>query len=310
MKLGILCNNSVALPAVKHLLGLDDVELYIGVDATNMAFIDELAGLDHTPSAALTHFTREGFEDQLCRWLKATEPMVVLMMTCPFKIPVAALTMTPFGFINFHYGLLPQYQGANPVFEQIRRRESFGGITIHHVDERIDTGAIVMQRKIAIAAEDTFGIHITHLASLGVEMLTDLLTLFRSGETLPAVPQDENQARYFKRPGHKDVMVSWNSMPAADIVALVNACNPWNFGAATILNGNVIGISRCGLSAHAPLPGTGKAGEIIHIDQEHGLTVLTCDQKTLELHAIYLNGTFVPGYSLLQFGISTGCRFQ
>lgn len=310
MKLGILCNNGVALPAVKHLLGLDDVELYIGVDASNTTFIDELADLRHSVRAALTHFTREGFEGQLCRWLNDTKPLVVLMMTCPFKIPVAALTMTPFGFINFHYGLLPQYQGANPVFEQIRRRESFGGITVHHADERIDTGAIIMQRKISIGAGDTFGIHIKHLASLGVEMLTELLALFRSGEALPAAPQDENLARYFKRPGHKDVTVVWNSMPAADIVALVNACTPWNFGAATVLDGNVIGISQCSLSARVPVPGTGRPGQIMHIDQEHGLTVLTCDQKALELHAIYLNGTFVPGYSLLQFGISPGCRFQ
>ena len=57
--------------------------------------------------------------------------------------------------INIHPSLLPKYKGLNTHSRAIQNRDKFSGCTVHHVTEKLDSGKIIMQRKVKIAKKDT-----------------------------------------------------------------------------------------------------------------------------------------------------------
>ncbi len=56
--------------------------------------------------------------------------------------------------INIHPSLLPKYKGLNTHFKAIKNKDRFAGCTVHYVTENIDSGKIIMQKKIKVAAQD------------------------------------------------------------------------------------------------------------------------------------------------------------
>ena len=65
-----------------------------------------------------------------------------------FKKPL--IDLTPFGCLNLHTGLLPKYRGLMPTFWALKNKEQEIGVTVFYVDEGIDSGPIVVQKKIPI----------------------------------------------------------------------------------------------------------------------------------------------------------------
>ena len=56
--------------------------------------------------------------------------------------------------INIHPSLLPKYKGLNTHFRAIKNNDKFAGCTVHHVSEKLDSGKIILQKKIRIVAKD------------------------------------------------------------------------------------------------------------------------------------------------------------
>jgi phosphoribosylglycinamide formyltransferase-1 len=56
--------------------------------------------------------------------------------------------------INIHPSLLPKYKGLNTHYRAIANKDKFAGCTVHYVTEKLDSGKIIMQRKIKVAAKD------------------------------------------------------------------------------------------------------------------------------------------------------------
>lgn len=309
MKLALICNNKVGLPALDMLVS-KSVDLCVATSSVNTELYQALQPYGLKYGMSIMSFDPVLFETQLYAWLDTEKPDVVLMMTCPFRIPEAALAIPRFGFINFHYGLLPAYRGPNPVFEQIKRREQSGGITVHLADKGIDTGAIVMKKALPIAPQETFGMHMDKLSLLGASMTEELLQLLQSGKPLESTPQNKAEAVYYPGPGISDVKVQWGSMPAEAIEALVNACVPWNYGAATGLNGGTIGISKVTILYNEPVRKLQYPGTILTIDPQNRLTVLSADRLVLRLDTVFAAGNFIPGYQLASYGIVPGMFFN
>ncbi|XZF16417.1 methionyl-tRNA formyltransferase [Chitinophagaceae bacterium MMS25-I14] len=309
MKLALLCNNTVAYPALQQ-LHTQGITMHVGADAANNELLPALQQYCTDLGFSFTAFEANKFNEQLHAWLDDVQPEAVLMMTCPFRIPENALAKPKHGFINFHYGLLPYYRGANPVFEQLKRRENNGGITVHHVDKGIDTGAVILQQKIPVHPDETFGMHMGRLSMLGAEMVRSLTSMIASGNALPRIPQDEMKACYYKKPGTNDVLIKWETMQAEDIIALANACNPWNFGAGTQLNGNMLGVNAAVVLDNEVAPTGKRPGTIIAIDTANGLRVVSAGQKMLRLDIVYVNNSFMPGYKLAMFGVRAGMNFN
>lgn len=303
----VLCNNEMAIPAMQQ-LHMNGVLHAVVVPEKNRALGAMLQQLLAGSGVSLFTINRKNLEAGLKKIIPEKNISACWLMTFPYIIPRSLLGLLPGGFLNFHYGLLPQYRGSNPVLAQMINGETHGGITVHIVDEHVDTGAIVMQRKIAIEERDTFGIQLQKLGMLGAAMAIDLVKICMLHPIPPSIPQDVTLARYHEKPVAADITINWNRMNSAQVIRLINACNPWNKGAGAIINNMIICITDAEL-VEEPYPGNARAGTIINLDPGNGLTVVCADGKLIRINIICTPEGFFPGKRLADYGIKTYDQF-
>lgn len=122
------------------------------------------------------------------------------------RIPAALLRVPPLGFLNLHPSLLPAYRGPVPVFWQLRDGAQTG-VTVHIMDEDLDTGDIVAQAAIdlpdGIAGPDAERM----LMLAGADLLLDRLRSASQGLDLPRYPQPPGGSS-FGFPGASDFTLS------------------------------------------------------------------------------------------------------
>ena len=251
---------------------------------------------------------KQNLTEKISKFISENSITAVWLMTFTYILPQVLLNVLPGGFINFHYGLLPKYRGANPILSQMLNYEVEGGITIHLVDSGIDTGPIVMQQKIPIEDTDTFGIQIQKLASLGASLVPRLLQFYELSSRLPSQPQDENQAQYFKKPFAGDLMIKWQTMSAIQVIRLVNACNPWNKGAGAVINSQVICITDAELAVDLAVT-VMMPGIVVLLDDKNGLIISSSDNKLIRVNICYTPEGFFTGKKLNRFGIKINDKF-
>jgi methionyl-tRNA formyltransferase len=304
----ILCNNPISIPGIKEFLFYGKVAAVV-TTKRNKEMQHILQLLIKDTGVPLLLLSKDEYKMQLAEAIKQYDVTVGLLMTFPFIITPEILQLPPKGFINFHYGLLPQCRGPQPILRHLLNNDKEAGVTVHKVDEGIDTGPVIMQEKISIEDNDTYGTLQSKLAFLAAKQAANLLKILTYGTVIPAISQDETKAAYYEMPGAKDLTINWDEMTAGKIERLVNACNPWNKGAGTSINDWFIGIAEAEISANtyndASVPGT-----IIECSKETGLLVKTVDNKTLKINIVYTNEGFFSGSRLGSFGIKAGMQFK
>ena len=303
----ILCNNPIAIPGIKEFLFYGKVAA-IATTQRNKEMQHILEQLMKDTGVPLLLLNKKDYKTQLTDAIKKYDVNVGLMMTFPFMISQEILQLPPKGFINFHYGLLPQCRGPQPILRHLLNNDKEAGVTVHKVDEGIDTGAIIIQEKIPIEDNDTYGTLQSKLAFLAAKQAANLLKILSYGTMIPAAAQDETKAAYYEMPVAKELTINWTEMTAEQIVRLVNACNPWNKGAGTTVNDWLIGVAEAEISENAYTDGT-LPGTIITCNKEEGLLVQTKDNKKLKINIIYTNEGFFSGSRLAGFGIKKDMQF-
>jgi len=106
--------------------------------------------------------------------------------------------------VNVHSSLLPEYRGVSPSFWTLLRGEDRTGITVHYMDEGLDTGAVIAQEPLPIREGDTLHSLNARVAERGSEVLLDALEQVRAG-TVTATPIDAEEGSYFSLPEGEDV---------------------------------------------------------------------------------------------------------
>ncbi|HEX7619699.1 MAG TPA: methionyl-tRNA formyltransferase [Anaerolineales bacterium] len=187
--------------------------------------------------------------------LRSPEVMTQLRDWSPDMIVVTAfgqilrpevLDMPPQGCLNVHGSLLPRWRGAAPIQASILAGDHETGITIMKMDPGVDTGPILSQRILPIAANDTGGTLFDKMAPLGALLLIETLPRFLRGEIIPR-PQPKEGATYApmlkKEDGQLDL-----TRPAIELERRVRAMNPWP-GAYFPWNGAPFKVLRARISA-------------------------------------------------------------
>ncbi|MGZ3861727.1 MAG: methionyl-tRNA formyltransferase [Bacteroidia bacterium] len=305
MRIALLCNDRLALPALNYLAAKKNV---IAAGVTDRVSETQLHVRQMCKQAGvpLMQFGKKDFNEQLKNWLLEYKPDVVLVKTFPFRIPADSLAIPKQGFINFHYAPLPEWRGSNPLFWMIRNRATEAGVCVHKMNRDFDSGDIILQHHIPLSKETTFGLLCTQLAYLGVELTQVLLQQMSQG-TLNSVEQDNSKAKWYGRPKPADLFINWNTMDAEEICALAKACNPWNKGAATTGNGWVFGISEASIVTQVVTQNL-QPGTIIELNEETGLLIACRDNKVIEAEVIYCEEGFFPGKKLTFFGLKKGLQ--
>ncbi|MBL0054786.1 MAG: hypothetical protein IPP31_01090 [Chitinophagaceae bacterium] len=142
----ILCNNPIALPGIREFLFYGKTGA-IAIPKRNKEMQHILEPLLQETGVPLLLLDKKQYQVQLAECIREKEITVVLMMTFPFLITPELLALPPKGFINFHYGLLPQCRGPQPVLRHLLNNDAEAGVTVHRVDEGIDTGPVILLEK-------------------------------------------------------------------------------------------------------------------------------------------------------------------
>lgn len=108
---------------------------------------------------------------------------VDLQVVVAFRmLPVAVWDMPPMGTINVHGSLLPQYRGAAPINWAIINGEAETGVTTFKLKHEIDTGDILLQKKVDIMPEDNVGSLYEKLMQAGAELLVTTVKALAAGQ--------------------------------------------------------------------------------------------------------------------------------
>lgn len=157
--------------------------------------------------------------------LRAWAPDLIVVIAYGKILPTAILDLPPLGCINVHASLLPKYRGAAPIQWAIYHGEAQTGVTVMRINERMDTGDILLQRATAIAAEETYAELQNRLADLGAQALIETVELLINDAVTPEA-QVEAQATYAPLVKKEDGRIDW-TLDATQLERMVRAFNPW-----------------------------------------------------------------------------------
>lgn len=192
--------------------------------------------------------------------LATFEPDVNVSMSYNQILRTDAIKAAPQGFINCHAGALPFYRGCNVLNWALINGEERFGVTVHYVDEGIDTGDIIAQRFGPIAPSDDYGSLLDKAVELCAEVLLDALHDLHRGEAC-RTPQGTIHPTgfYCSRRQEGDEWIDW-TWPSTRIHNFVRGIAPPGPGARTMLNGDPIVVLQSELVPQPPAyldrPGT------------------------------------------------------
>ncbi|NOZ56535.1 MAG: methionyl-tRNA formyltransferase [Calditrichaeota bacterium] len=147
-----------------------------------------------------------------------------LFVVVAFRIlPVAVFTMPQMGTINLHASLLPKYRGAAPIQWAIINGETTTGVTTFFIQEKVDTGDILLQRATEIRPLETAGELRQRLAELGAELLLETIDRLEEGSVKPSpqVGEPSRAPKVTREMGQLD----W-SRPAVELARLIRGLAP------------------------------------------------------------------------------------
>ena len=211
--------------------------------------------------------------------IRALAPDVIVVIAYGQILPRAVLEIPKIACLNLHASLLPRWRGAAPIQAAIAAGDREAGMTVMYMDEGLDTGDILLQRKIDISPSETGATLHDRLAQIAPEVLLESLRLLAAGNA-PRIPQDQALATYAPKLNREAGRLNWNESVEA-IERKIRAYNPWP-GAFTEFSGRNLKIFAASI-----VDLRGKPGEILRKDRE--LVVATSD-RALSLTDVQLEG--------------------
>ena len=226
-------------------------------------------------------------------------PEVMVVMAYGQILPRSVLEIPTIACLNLHASLLPRHRGAAPIQSAILAGDRETGITVMYMAEGLDTGDILLQSRVEIAAEETGGSLHDKLAQLAPAALDEALSQLQSGSAR-RVPQDSAVATYAPKLEREDGRVNW-SEPAALIERKIRAFNPWPGAFAMLRDGTGRERKLKVFSAKAVSSGNASPGAIVRSDNT---LVIAASDGAVSLGEVQLEGKrrmnaaeFLRGYS-------------
>ena len=135
--------------------------------------------------------------------LRSWQPDLVISVYFNQLIKPDLIRLPRLGCLNIHPALLPRNRGLFPYFWVIANGEQETGVTVHWVDERFDTGDILVQQALPVRPDDTITSLAYASAQLGAELLIRAVDLIEAGNP-PRITQNGRQASYHSWPSLAD----------------------------------------------------------------------------------------------------------
>ncbi len=213
--------------------------------------------------------------------LIAYAPDVLVVAAYGLLLPAEVLALPRYGCINIHASLLPRWRGAAPIHRAIESGDSETGITIMQMDAGLDTGPILLQKSLPIAAEATLGSLYETLAVLGADCILEFLGKLVREQIHPRA-QPEEGVTYASKVSRDEAQVDW-SKPALELERKIRAFNPFP---GTVFR---YGTTEIKIWKASIVREHGHPGEILAAG-EQGI-VVACGQDALQLTELQKAGS-------------------
>ena len=140
-------------------------------------------------------------------------------------LPKVVWNLPPLGTFNLHASLLPDYRGAAPINWAIINGETKTGVTTFFLDDKIDTGEIILQKETAIEPTETVGVLHDKLMHLGSELVIETVELIKTGK-VRTIQQPEKVAKSAYKIHTTTCKIDWNDS-LETIYNLIRGLNPY-----------------------------------------------------------------------------------
>ena len=125
-------------------------------------------------------------------------------------IPKEVLEGPKMGLLNIHPSILPEYRGATPIQSALIDGKEETGVAIMKMDEGLDTGPVLVIKKIPIAPDDTYETLSATLTPLSGDALLEVLPAYMDGSLVPQ-KQDDTKVTHCKQFSKEDGRIDWNT---------------------------------------------------------------------------------------------------
>lgn len=248
--------------------------------------------------------------------LKELTPDVIVVAAYGQILKTDVLDLPPHGCLNIHASLLPKYRGAAPINWAIVRGEEESGVTIMRMDVGLDTGPMILKKKVLIGPLDTAqDLHDT-LADVGAELIVDVMRLIHL-ESLTLIQQNDELATWAPMLSKQEGLIDW-TQSARQVADHIRGFNPWPGAYTFLYRDHESGPERIkfhlarplapdqlnGLTNHPP-------GTVVQADATTGSLVIRCGEgflKALNLQAPGRRAVDTPDF-LNGYNIREGHHF-
>jgi len=161
------------------------------------------------------------------------------------------LEATKFGTINVHPSKLPFYRGRDCVRWAMVNGEKEIGVTVHQMDDALDTGAIILQDSFPVDLNDNYMEVFDKLKSVYPKIVVEAVQLISSGKVQRKMQNPAEEGTYFTHRLPEDSRINWGDA-SLEIHNLIRASFEPGFYAYSTLEGKKIFITEAGLKPHSP----------------------------------------------------------
>lgn len=168
-----------------------------------------------------TNLKDESFLEEL-KSLEANLQVVVAFR----MLPEAVWKMPKLGTFNLHASLLPQYRGAAPINWAIINGENTTGVTTFFIDDKIDTGAMILKQAIEIGPDENAGELHDRLMDLGKDAVVKTLTLIENDNAETTIQPTDDDVKTAYKLNRENCKIDW-SKPGAEIHNLIRGLSPY-----------------------------------------------------------------------------------
>ena len=197
----------------------------------NESAVKKYALSQNLPILQPTNLKNEEFQSALKNWNANLQIVVAFRM-----LPKAVWAMPAYGTFNLHASLLPEYRGAAPINWALMNGETKTGVTTFFIDDKIDTGEIILQKEIDIKEDEIVGELHDKLMYLGAGLVAETVDLI-ANENINTTKQPELEEKSAPKLYPHNCKIDW-SASLNDIYNHIRGLNPYPAAWTNIKNGD------------------------------------------------------------------------
>lgn len=227
-------------------------------------------------------FQPENFRaDETVEQLRSLKPDICAVVAYGRILPQRVLDIPACGCVNIHASLLPQYRGSAPYQWAVLDGLKETGVSAQRMVWEMDAGPVIDVEKTPIGENETAGEVLDHLAVLGADLLSRVLSRVQAGETCCGTPQCVENVTFAPMLDKTMCPIDW-SKTAQQVHNHVRGLHPWPV-ATTEIQG-----TKFKIHATRVVEGAGQPGEILCLTKT-GL-IIACGEGAVEIRQLQAEG--------------------